>query len=430
MSSLSNRATLPFLLIGAIAACATESSQDAGDSSGDDIRANYTTPDPNNPWTRGVDLSKLAIGEETILPNEKAMFDGFAGDVAELQQRVAPLNHAVVRGFHAKAHACLKGELRVDVPASLGARAKVGIFATNASYPVWLRYSNGAGFIQADRKSDARGLGVKIMKVPGAKLMPGAEEALTQDFLMTNGATTPASNVAEFVDLAKVLTDSRMSPDGEEVGAIEGIIKSGSWLLKPEHKRVREFLISKTLPRSLTHGSVLGEQFWTGGAFAMGTDAGDPMHARAKAAAKMTAVPGIMEGARCVPVSQLPKLTDKDYFRTDIRERMKGADTCVDLRIQFQADAAKQPIEDTSVEWREEDAPFTSVGIIRVPRTDLDSPSSSAMESFCNDLTFTPWHSLPEHRPLGNIMRARLPVYAKSAAARKGTAEPTGDEKY
>lgn len=429
MNSFSYRQALSFLVVGAIAACATEGAQPDGEASGDNLLANYTTPDPNNPWTRGVDLSKLEIGEETILPNETAMFDGFADDIGGLQKRLVSVNGAPVRGFHAKAHACVGGQLKVDVPASLGSRAKVGIFAENKTYSVWLRYSNGTGFVQSDKKSDARGLAIKLVKVPGKKLLPGAEDALTQDFLMTNGATTPASNVAEFVEFAKMMADSRMTTDGQEVGALEGLVSAGSWLLKPEHKRVREFLLSKTIPRSLTHGSMLGEQFWTGGAFAMGVESGDPMHARATGAAKMTAIAGLFQNGRCVPVSQLPKPSDDNYFRNDLRERMKTSETCIDLRVQLQADAAKQPIEDTSVEWREDDAPFTSIGIVRIPRIDLDDAASEASESFCNALTFSPWHTLPEHRPLGNIMRARLPVYVKSATTRGGAPEPTGDEK-
>ena len=30
---------------------------------------------------------------------------------------------------------------------------------------------------------------------------------------------------------------------------------------------------------------------------------------------------------------------------------------------------------------------------------------------FCENLSFNPWRTLPEHRPLGSINRARLQVY-------------------
>ena len=30
---------------------------------------------------------------------------------------------------------------------------------------------------------------------------------------------------------------------------------------------------------------------------------------------------------------------------------------------------------------------------------------------FCENLSFTPWHTIPEHRPLGGINRVRKTVY-------------------
>ena len=47
---------------------------------------------------------------------------------------------------------------------------------------------------------------------------------------------------------------------------------------------------------------------------------------------------------------------------------------------------------------------------------------------FCQKLGFSPWHALREHRPLGNIMRARRLAYEGSREHRGGMDEPTGDE--
>lgn len=98
--------------------------------------------------------------------------------------------------------------------------------------------------------------------------------------------------------------------------------------------------------------------------------------------------------------------------------------------MQLQLDPKKQPLEDTSVEWREEDSPFVPVGMISLPQVDLlgTSPVSIAAagrEAYCNALAFTPWHGLETNRPLCNIMRARKPVYMKSAEFRNGRGEPT-----
>jgi hypothetical protein len=55
---------------------------------------------------------------------------------------------------------------------------------------------------------------------------------------------------------------------------------------------------------------------------------------------------------------------------------------------------------------------------------------------FCEDASFNPWHSLPDHQPLGGINRARRGAYETSVAERrringvsnKANAEPTGKE--
>lgn len=409
--------SLAALAVAALAACAPAPDEDVGDGSGAFV-ADYTTPDPGNLWTRGVDLSRLALGEETVLPDEEAMFAGFAKEVASMQDRLAQRAGAKVRGFHAKAHACVRGELHVRVPPAL-ARARVGLFAEDASYPTWVRFSNGTGFVQADAKGDVRGLALKVMKVPGGG---------TQDFLMTNGATTPAPDARQFVTFGKALTDARVGPDGEAVGAFESLLHTGEYLLRSENKRVREYLLTKALPRVATRGSMFAEQFWTGGAFALGVAPGDPLRAPARAAAKLTAVAGVLQGGECKPVRDLPNLLDDDYFRTDIANRTKVTETCLDLRLQLQNDPAKQPLEDTSVEWREADAPFVSVGYVQIPRKNLAATPELREEAFCNQLGFTPWHALREHRPLGNIMRARRPIYETSREGRGGSGEPTGDE--
>jgi hypothetical protein len=37
---------------------------------------------------------------------------------------------------------------------------------------------------------------------------------------------------------------------------------------------------------------------------------------------------------------------------------------------------------------------------------------------FCENLSYTPWHALPEHEPLGSINRARRAIYTAISKAR------------
>ena len=72
------------------------------------------------------------------------------------------------------------------------------------------------------------------------------------------------------------------------------------------------------------------------------------------------------------------------------------------------------------------------VATIRIPRQTFDG---AARQAFCENLSFTPWHSLPEHRPLGGINRVRRAVYLAVSTLRHRLnqaprAEPTGIESF
>jgi hypothetical protein len=66
------------------------------------------------------------------------------------------------------------------------------------------------------------------------------------------------------------------------------------------------------------------------------------------------------------------------------------------------------PVEDPTIEWSETDAPFVPVARITIPRQAFDSPEQML---FCENLSFTPWHCVDAHRPLGGLNRLRRSVY-------------------
>jgi hypothetical protein len=73
------------------------------------------------------------------------------------------------------------------------------------------------------------------------------------------------------------------------------------------------------------------------------------------------------------------------------------------------------PVEDALVEWKESDSPFVKVATLRIPRQDL---SSGVDLRVAENLSFTPWHALPEQAPLGGINRTRKVAYQAISKAR------------
>jgi hypothetical protein len=83
--------------------------------------------------------------------------------------------------------------------------------------------------------------------------------------------------------------------------------------------------------------------------------------------------------------------------------------------VQRRTDPGAMPIEDATVEWREADAPFVQVATITIPAQRFDSPQQMA---FAEHVAFTPWHTRPEHEPLGGVNRTRRTVYQAVSALR------------
>jgi hypothetical protein len=88
-------------------------------------------------------------------------------------------------------------------------------------------------------------------------------------------------------------------------------------------------------------------------------------------------------------------------------------------------DLAKD-IENVCTEWPEDKYPFVEVATITIAPQRFNSPESQAA---CENLTFSPWQGLAEHRPLGGINRMRKAVYEESTRFRHLPKEPAASSK-
>jgi hypothetical protein len=79
------------------------------------------------------------------------------------------------------------------------------------------------------------------------------------------------------------------------------------------------------------------------------------------------------------------------------------------------------PIENAAIVWPEEKSPYRPIARISVkPQAAWSTARSSAVD---DGMSFSPWHGLASHRPLGGIMRARKQIYEM---AKKFRAEKNG----
>jgi hypothetical protein len=113
-----------------------------------------------------------------------------------------------------------------------------------------------------------------------------------------------------------------------------------------------------------------------------------------------------------VPTSRIksslpPKLSDH-YLTENMEKHLTGHEASFDFMIQVQKDPSRMPVEDAGVEWNEKESPFIKVATLRIP---AQAFRTREREELAEDLSFSPAHSLIEHRPIGGVNRARVEIY-------------------
>lgn len=291
-------------------------------------------------------------------------------------------NTRFLRDAHAKAHGCVKAE--VQVLADLEPSLRQGVFSEpGKTWQAVMRLSNGNAYPQFDSIRDARGMALKLMDVPGAQLLPSQQGRAEQDFVMFNHPNFFVSDVAEYRQ------NIAAQADGKKVMAFFPSWDPRSWQVRHLYIALATLSPAPASPTQTTYFSVSPYKFGT--ANIKFRVAPDPDSCPAyNVPAQNQALPNFLRAALNQQLS-----TDR-----------VGA--CFVLQIQRQNANRYMPLEDTSVEWLESDAPFETVARINVPAQDFDTPSQNLA---CDNQSFSPWHGIEEHRPIGGINRLRKAVY-------------------
>jgi Catalase len=334
--------------------------------------------------------------KETIPDGEAAQLEAFAEELRALQKKRARGGPAA-RALHAKGQAGVEAEF--EVLADLPEHARVGLFATPGKHRAYVRFSNGMGIRQSDRRPDVRGIAIKVLGVPGRKIIPGLEDATTQDFLLIGQAATPFRDAAEFVWFVRAAASPALFLPRILVrhGPIGGV------------RLLRRLLAGIATPvtsvATLRYYSALPIRF---GAYAVHYALGP------RASEEPGAKPGKTPG----------------YLTEELAARLARGPVAYDFRVQFFVDDARTPIEDASREWKEADAPFVTVARLTLPRQDLGSARGRRIAEYVEKLAFDPWHAPADFHPLGNMMRARNHAYRLSTMERGAAPEPDGSESF
>jgi hypothetical protein len=329
--------------------------------------------------------------QEKIEPDENARFERYAEELHVLQRRRAQGGPAM-RALHAKAQHGLEASFTVlpDLPQ----HARVALFGEPATYPAYVRFSSGSGSVQSDKVPDVRGIAIKVIGVGGKKIIPGMEDASTQDFLLIRTPSIPFRNADEFVNVVL----ATLSP------------ASGVFRVAAKYGVGRTFTMLRTAMSGLRKpmSSLATTRYYSAAPIRFGSYA---VHY------------SLVPHAKPEPKSSSPR--SPDYLREELSTRLRQGPVFYDFQVQFFVDEAKTPIEDQSVEWKETDAPFVTLARLSLAKQDPDSPRGGRVAEYVEKLSFDPWHAVEELRPLGNMMRARNVAYRLSTQERGVSPEPT-----
>jgi hypothetical protein len=110
----------------------------------------------------------------------------------------------------------------------------------------------------------------------------------------------------------------------------------------------------------------------------------------------------------------MPRNSGHDFLRDALRRTLQSGDACMEILVQPRTSDGMD-VEDSRIEWKEAEAPFYKLAIIHVPPQTFDNPEQN---KFCENLSFTPWHALAEHKPLGVTNRLRKVIYDRISRVR------------
>lgn len=301
--------------------------------------------------------------DESVPPEEAAATAAVVERLATNVREDAKTGPAL-RDAHPKAHGCVRAEFRVLD--GLPVRLRVGLFAEPRAYEAYIRFSNGSPKLQADSAADVRGMAIKVMGV-------AASPSTTQDFVMINGAAFFVKTAADYVAFTTADPQWRFFVP--------------SW--NPFRIRLREFLnVRAILGRH--PANPLAASYWSAVPYLFG-----------ETAFKYSARP------RGAP-SRFAATASPDFLRENLERHLAAEPAAFAFLAQLRTSPETMPIEDSTIEWRESDSPFLTVAEITIPPQDLNAPGQRAL---CENLSFTPWHGLAAHRPLGGINRVRRTAY-------------------
>jgi hypothetical protein len=343
--------------------------------------------------------SDLAVGLERRSPTEGSDVDEIVRGMLAIQARAAARGkRPLSRGTHAKG-ICVRAEFEVlDLARTMGdgelaSRLAKGIFARPGIYQATVRFANADGGHRPDKVRDVRAMSFSVEVPPG--VIPGVSRL---DFSMNSATTFPINDVHAFAVAVRVL-----SAQGGR-GKLQAL-RSLTWA--DRLSLLQTMWLGRKQQRGTPRLPYQRLRYWSTVPFLYGD----------RDAIKYSAIPAD-NPAR--PLEAGPNRLHEELVR-HVNEDEQMSEFAFGLQFldpvkMTHRGRNREPefwVENATVEWNEDAAPFHQVGRLRLLPKSVLAPADA--EGLFIDVTE---HRTPEMRPIGSINRARWRAEAGSREAR------------
>ncbi len=316
--------------------------------------------------------------QEVKAENEDHMVGVIKDFVLKAMADNYPDGQTMKRDAHPKTHGLVQAKLIVEP--MLPQEFRQGIFAQEREYDALVRFSSALQDVSPDMLMQPHGMAIKVLGVEGPKLLEGHENATTQDFVMINHPVFFTGKLSSYVELFQA-----QAGDQKDLMAFA---KNNPDVIR----------ITAEMTANKCHNP-LAVQYWSQTPYKFGNHV-----------SKYSLRP--LSGAENKrPDSMLP-----DYLRTAMVETIKNNEVRFEFLVQLQKDVKKQPLEDPTVVWDPADTQPIRVATLVIPKQDISGDRNLQV---AENLSYSVWHSIQAHKPLGAINRARGVIYKAGAEQRR-----------
>ncbi len=235
----------------------------------------------------------------------------------------------------------------------------------------------------------------KVLGVHEPKLLSEKQTEDSADFLMTNHPNFIVSEISQFVEVIQGREHGLL----DKIGAVEVAAKG----------LFKRLLVSKKDP--------LVTPFWSNLPFKIGDRV-----------VKYLVRPEICAGEKTsgeVAIAKIAHLKS-DFLTEALTKHIRNHSACYGFYLQGKGTDKESPVEDAYVTWPEKGM-VVRVGTLKIPvqepnenLTHLKQINAGGLsgKQVCQNLSFSPWNTTADFKPLSSLNRARRVIYELSTAMR------------